>query len=266
MKVRADMVKQALAKRHWQDFFLTEVKNGATHTNNELLKMDAMAIKKSWANPCITGYEVKVDRSDFTRDNKWPGYMAYCNQFSFVCQTGLIQPDELPIEVGLIYYNPEKHSLTTKRKALYRNVDIPSAVLYYIIMNRLDNDRHPFFSNQREFIKSYMQDKEDRQALGRQFGIKISREIKEMRERTKDLERDKERNRESKQVLDEVRDILREFGIQVNSWGGWQTQLKTMLKGSGVSPQAVQEVKRLLTHAEALSKLLNPVEQEAVLG
>ncbi|NQX57538.1 MmcB family DNA repair protein [Paenibacillus qinlingensis] len=133
MKVRADMIKQVLAKRHWQDFFLTEVKNGATHTNKELLKMDAMAIMKSWANPCVTGYEVKVDHSDFTRANKWPGYMSYCNQFSFVCPTGLIQLDELPVEVGLIYY-PEKQSLTTKRKALYRNIEIPSAVLYYIIM------------------------------------------------------------------------------------------------------------------------------------
>lgn len=258
MKVRADEIKRALAKRHSDDFFMTEVKNGATHVSTGLLKLDAMAIKKSWVNPCITGYEVKVERSDFTRDNKWPGYMAYCHQFSFVCPTGLIQPDELPPEVGLIYYNPEKQSLLTKRKALYRSVEIPSDMLMYVIMCRLDNERHPFFSSQREFIEAYMQDIEDRQALGQQFGIKISREIRELRTQAKDLEREKERQRDNVRLLGEVREVLRDFGIQINIWDGWQTELRTMLSGSGVNPRAAAEAKRLLAQAQTLSNLLNP--------
>jgi hypothetical protein len=199
-KVRADQVKRALSKRHDDEFFLTEVKTGATHTNKELLIFDALAIKKSWANPCITGYEVKVNRSDFTRDNKWPGYMVYCNQFSFVCPTGMIATDELPADVGLIYYNPDKDSMTTKRKAVFRNIPIPESLLYYIVMNRLDNDRHPFFSSTREFIEAYMIDKEERQDLGSRFGMKVATEIKKLREEQWQLKREKERDGESAQL------------------------------------------------------------------
>jgi hypothetical protein len=48
---------------------MTEVKNGPTQWGKHY-RMDAVAIKKSWANPCITCYEVKVDRQDFLRDEK----------------------------------------------------------------------------------------------------------------------------------------------------------------------------------------------------
>lgn len=66
--VRADEIKRALSKRHTDDLFLTEVKTSATWSNKELLKFNAFAIKKSWAKPRLTGYEVKVSRADFLND------------------------------------------------------------------------------------------------------------------------------------------------------------------------------------------------------
>lgn len=51
----------------------------------------------------VNGYEVKISRSDFKSDDKWTEYLPFCNKFYFVCPPDLIQPSELPKEIGLIY-------------------------------------------------------------------------------------------------------------------------------------------------------------------
>lgn len=252
MKVRADMVKRALSKRHHEDFFLTEVKTGPTHYGADLHIIDALAIKKSWANPCITAYEVKVDRGDFVRDEKWMAYLQYCHQFAFVCPKGLIQPEELPEEVGLVYYNPESGALVTKRKPAYRQVTIPSNMLMYIIMTRLDNDRHPFFSSRREYIEAFLQDKVERTEIGRNYGIKVADEIRNLR---RELEKLSDR-KEELQLLDEVRGILREHGIWLVSWNeSWRDELEKALS-SGRNPRIENQLRALLRQAENLKELL----------
>jgi hypothetical protein len=122
--------------------FYSEVKNGPSwgQKGSKLYIMDAVSIKKSWSRPCIEGYEIKVSRSDFLRDKKWHNYQAYCNKFSFVCPPGVIELDELPGDVGLIYYSPEHDTLFTKRRAMYRKIDMQSkevlGMLMYLAMYR----------------------------------------------------------------------------------------------------------------------------------
>jgi len=251
VKIRADMIKRALSKRHREDFFLTEVKTGPTGYEHH--RIDALAIKKSWANPCITAYEVKVDRSDFARDDKWPAYLQNCHQFAFVCPKGLIQPEELPEEVGLIYYNSETEALVTKRKPAYRNVTVPSNLLMYIIMTRLENDRHPFFSSQREYIEAYLQDKDERKEIGESFGIKVTEEIGKLR---RELERLSDR-KEKLQRLKEVSDILREYGIWIDGWGtSWKEELRKAL-ANGLDPRLESELQYLLKRADVIKKMLD---------
>ena len=253
VKVRADMIKRALSKRHHEDFFLTEVKTGPTHYGADLHIIDALAIKKSWANPCITAYEIKVDRSDFTRDEKWMAYLQYCHQFAFACPKGLIQPEELPEEVGLIYYNPETEALVTKRKPAYRHVIIPSNLLMYVIMTRLENDRHPFFSSRREFIEAYLQDKNERKELGRHFEIEVTKEIGKLRQELERLQDKKERL----QLLNEVSAILRDHGIWVGSWSqDWKEELRKAL-ANGLDPRLERELKSFLNQADKIKEMLN---------
>lgn len=253
VKVRADMIKRALSKRHHEDFFLTEVKTGPTHYGADLHIIDALAIKKSWANPCITAYEIKVDRSDFTRDDKWPAYLQNCHQFAFVCPKGLIQPEELPEEVGLIYYNSETEALVTKRKPAYRNVTVPSNLLMYIIMSRMDSDRHPFFSSRREWIEAYVEDRNERIELGRGFGIKMVGEIHKLRI---ELERLQDRKDDLK-LLNEARGILREHGIWLDSWNqDWKDELRKAL-ANGLDPRIESELQYLLKRADVIKKMLD---------
>ena len=78
-KINESDIIKAIAKRHSTDMFFTQVKDGPTETVSTYSKIDALAIKKSWTKFSITGYEVKVSRSDFLKDDKWQHYLPMCN-------------------------------------------------------------------------------------------------------------------------------------------------------------------------------------------
>jgi len=56
----------------------------------------------------VRGFEVKISRSDFLSDRKWPNYLPYVNYFYFATPPGLIKPEELPPEIGLLEIGAEK--------------------------------------------------------------------------------------------------------------------------------------------------------------
>src|SRR5580765_3591485 len=101
-KVTSDIILEMLAVRHSEDVFVPECKTGPTHYADRCPRIDAWAMRRSWANPVTFGYEIKTSRNDFVRDEKWRDYLAYCTQFFFVAPPGIIRIDELPAEVGLI--------------------------------------------------------------------------------------------------------------------------------------------------------------------
>jgi hypothetical protein len=89
-------------------------------------------------NDKYVGFEVKVNRSDFLQDDKWEHYLQMCTHFYFVCPKGLIAKEELPDEIGLIYYNPaarvQKLRQVKEAKPLSRhgqgiNCRVPDSVL-----------------------------------------------------------------------------------------------------------------------------------------
>ena len=64
-------------------------------------RIDAVIIdvSKRW----IRGFEIKVSRSDFLRDEKWHEYAEFCSSLSIVCPEGLIRKEEVPAPFGLLY-------------------------------------------------------------------------------------------------------------------------------------------------------------------
>lgn len=251
-KVRAHVIKHALSKRHSDDLFMTEVKNGPTHMagKGELLIMDALAIKKSWANPCIDGYEIKVDRQDFLRDEKWMGYKEYCNRLSFVCTKGLIEPGELPDDIGLVYYNSDRRTLYTKRKAVYREIEVSVDMLYYILMNKLDSDRHPFFSSQRGMLEAYVIDKEERRFLGRKVESKLLEELNKAVKDKQKTESELIGYKKDAEKFEKVKEIMMSVGLRTYSWN-WEEELKLALQ-SKISPKVIDIATRLQKDAETL--------------
>lgn len=258
MKVKAHEIKHALSKKHERtnDFFLTEVKNGPTHTATELFIMDGLAIKKSWINPMFTGYEIKVSRSDFLSDEKWPAYLNYCHRLDFVCPTGMIQPNELPDDVGLIYYNPEKQSLHTRRKGKIRNIEMPYEMLYYIIMTRLKNEKHPFFDDRREYFQDYLADKINLRQLGYAVNSKLIEQMTKLQEEKESLQRRNERIKRDGLVLEEISKVLKKHGI--NHWykDGFSDAIDEALSSS-MPPNLLKDLE---TINNASGRLLGLVE------
>ena len=96
--VTADKLGLLLNTRHSGDLIVHECKTGPSQMVRGCPRLDTWVLKRSYTRPCMTGYEIKVNRSDFTRDKKWMDYLDYCNEFYFVCPPGLIAPDEVGSE------------------------------------------------------------------------------------------------------------------------------------------------------------------------
>ena len=209
--VKAYEIKFALSKKHEErkDFFMLECKNGPTHFGSHL-RFDALAIVKSWANPCFIGYEVKVSRSDFLADSKWPGYLPYVHEFSFVVPSGLVDKDELDPQVGLIYYNPKTHSLTTRRKAVHRLIEPDPSMLLYIVMNRIDSDRMPFDLHKTDMFQAWLDEKQTTRELSYKVKGKLVQENARLLERISELET----NERWKERYEELVKVMRKHGLR----------------------------------------------------
>lgn len=195
MKIDATHIKKLLERRHTKDFYMCEVKNGSTWYSNDMMKFDVFAMKLSWANPLITIYEIKVSRQDFLRDQKYMGYLQYCNQFYFVCPTDLIKLDELPDNVGLIYCREQ--TIRVVRKAKYREVDIPKDLFIYLIMTRLESDRYPFHNSKKEFFEEWIATKQ----ANKNLGFEISQKFLEIIQENKNLKNDADTLNHIKEIL-----------------------------------------------------------------
>lgn len=253
MSVRAHEIKHALSIKHKRtdDFFLTEVKNGPTHTATELYIMDALAIKKSWVNPLFTGYEIKVSRNDFLQDEKWPAYRNYCHRLDFVCPTGIIHPNELPDDVGLIYYNPEKRTLNTRRKGQIRNIEMPYEMLYYILMSRVDSSAHPFFSDKEEYFREWLERKLETRQLGYRIKSELVDRLAEKEEEIKGLNRRIKRIEKYEKTINQIEKILKKHGM--NTWyvEGYPERIDEALSSS-VPPHLVSEIENIKDTSQRL--------------
>ena len=136
VKVASGAIYELLRRRHAEDVFVGECKDGPTQGCSVGI-LDAWAMKKSWAHPRLIGYEIKVDRQDFLRDNKWQRYLKSCNELYFVCPTDLIKLEEIHAECGLIWLSKQGAMLITKKKAPYRKIEPPVDLFLYLLMNRV---------------------------------------------------------------------------------------------------------------------------------
>jgi len=130
-----DDMLRVLAAKHSRDLFVPHCKTGSTYMSPGPI-LDAWVMPYSWTRPII-GYEVKVSRSDFHRDQKWRAYLRYCNLFFFVTPWELIRADEVPEEAGLIWVTKTGAGLRYKKHALPNwHHAIPQTIFQYVLMWR----------------------------------------------------------------------------------------------------------------------------------
>ena len=173
---------ELLRTKHWKDIFISECKNGGSMHGH--LRLDGWAMKKSWANPLTVGYEVKISRSDFLGDSKWMSYLQYCNEFYFVCPSGLIQPDELPKEAGLLWASKTGTRLYTKKKAAYRidGVELEDLYKYILLWRATVHSQGNVYCNETanaDYWRSWLEDKDENKKLGYRVSRKIRKLVEE---------------------------------------------------------------------------------------
>lgn len=254
-KIGSAHILKELAARHTDDFFMTEVKDGPTQYGTHY-RMDAVAVKKSWAHPCVTAYEVKVNRQDFLRDEKWPVYLNYCHKFSFACPEGLIQKDELPPEVGLYWYRGSNRPFKILRHPVYRTVEIPESFFMYVIMSKIQSDRWPFFDGKEEYFREWLENKRHMHEVGINFGYQIAQKIADLRREVRKANGKAEEAKEAVTFQAKAIILLRQYGIawQNETWiDGLKRYLESGTKGNDFwLSKAIEHAKGTLNYLEAM--------------
>ncbi len=215
-----------LAARHAADVFVAECKNGPSYgPAGTLQKMDAFAMKRSWAQPCAWCYEVKVSRGDFLGDNKWHGYLPLCNQFYFVTPWKLVLPEEVPAEAGLIWASKNCTRLYTKKKASHRDQDMPADLLQYILQSRAqitppgENMSTTGSDRNVDYWRAWLKKKAENRYLGWRVSAEIRKTVSEQIDK---VICENQRLKTLVDGLEELRDILREAGVDESALCPWQ--------------------------------------------
>jgi hypothetical protein len=120
---------------HFQD-----IGNGVGHTGGAI---DGFAFSLGEADHRVS-FEVKVSRGDFFQELKHPEKrawsMAVSHEFYFVVPHGLVRPDEVPEQCGLIVAN--KGGLRQIKAASFRDIGVtPKWVIQSLLRGMLRSDR-----------------------------------------------------------------------------------------------------------------------------
>lgn len=207
--MQSDRVLMVLQKRHPNDLWFTEVRDGASW-NRSHHRLDALAIRPSWSDPRFVGYEVKVARSDFLRDDKWLAYLPLTHQFSFACPWEMIQRTELPDAVGL-YWVREDGTLKQVRKPVLRPMEgLPTDLLYHLVLSHLRPDHHPFFTDQVAYLQAWVEDRNNGALLGQRVASKLIQRVATLQEEHRQWQG---RAIHAEQDLEAIRHILEPRGL-----------------------------------------------------
>ncbi len=213
-KYTAKQLVELLATRHNGDVFVSECKNGPSYGKG-LQRLDGWAMKRSWAHPLVTGYEVKVSRSDFLADEKWRGYLPFCNEFYFVAPPKVIDPDEVAGDAGLLVCSVNACRLFRRKKAPYRDVQIPDSIYRYVLFSRAAISGPRWgpedVMSSRDFWIQWLAARKKDLDIGRRVGKALRKAIAEQID-----EVGVENHRLTKRMerYDDIRKTLKELGIE----------------------------------------------------
>lgn len=264
--VKAEALLALLAVRHSRDLFIPECKNGPTVGGGHR-RLDAWAMRRSWAHPLYSGYEVKVSRSDFLGDEKWAEYLPLCHQLWFVCPYGLITPEEIPDQVGLLWAAKTGTRLYTKRKAARREIAEPVELLLYILMTRVrplrDNEWGPESQAPIDYWRAWLATKEEKREVGHNVSASIRKILKK---RVWEQETENRRLQAELEQVQELRDQLERLNL-LHTIRGWhrddEVRQRVRAALAGAAAEIPGAIDRLVAAATDVRKALEASSEEA---
>ncbi|MCK5643710.1 MAG: MmcB family DNA repair protein [Gammaproteobacteria bacterium] len=252
-------IQALLRQKHSKDIYVSECKNGQSYVEG-LLKLDGLAIARSYANPMVTGYEIKVSRSDFMQDEKWHHYLKYCNCFYFVCPTGLIDSAELPENIGPYWTSKNGKRLYKKKKAAYIGVDIPADIYKYILISRAEikESNHYYTEESKaEFWENWLSSKK----YYAELGYKVSKSLQKMiREKIELVSEENRRLVKENEEYAVIKQILTNSGINTARTWNLKYDVEDRLKElKSMFPPKMEEnldmcISQLTQFSEAIKK------------
>lgn len=176
-------ILRLLADRHAKDTWVPECKLGSSWAGAR--RLDGWALRSTWSPVTTVGYEVKVSRSDFVRDDKWPDYLPCCHLLYFVSPPGVISKDEVPEGCGLIHAGAR---LVTRVKAPRREPHPEALVdlMTYVLMSRVQIvanmwEAGPSGRGNLAFWRQWLEERGERADLGRSVSRQLHRELDKAR-------------------------------------------------------------------------------------
>lgn len=247
--------------------FFDEVTDYGRHIAGRQSRIDAIALKIGYTKFQLWGYEVKVNRQDFLRDEKWHQYLEMCNSLYFVCPHGVIAKDEVPAEAGLMYVTKNGRRLRIVKKAPYRHVEYSPKYFLGMIFNKCgvlheQDDRK--YRLQCAIKKASME--EDCVSLGVQLGSKLAGELQKQRYHQEELERELEQLKAVKEYLDEQ-------GIIVDGrkrrFGPGPVERLERLKKKALTSSGLEKLMRNVDHMQQTLECFSDrlkTEHEAIMN
>ncbi len=258
--ITAKDIEKLLAVRHSKDLCVPQCKTGPSWGNTALFIMDFWAMNSSWNNLCFTGYEIKVDRGDFLNDKKWRSYLNYCNEFYFVCPTGLILPTELPDEAGLLYVSKTGTRLFKKKQSQTRDIPdgVYDAMTYVMICRAVIRGELAIDANgkmrgsDRSFKKKYFEDWLKNKELDWEFGRNVSKAIRQtIDEKIDSVQSENNRLEDKIKSLESVRNFCVANNIKIGPdyEDGWNKHRLDRLL-SGIPENFENDLSRAIEYLE----------------
>jgi hypothetical protein len=228
MSIESDKILRLIEGRHCNDVFIPECKNGASGEGH--LRLDAWAMSKSWAHPRTVGYEIKVSRKDFLNDTKWYGYKKYCNEIYLVSPPKVVKPDDLAPDTGLLWVTSTGSRLYLKKKAQYREQEIPEDFYRYILMCRIKIVESTIYHRpemKADFWKRWVESKDGDIKFGHMLGTRLSKVVREQIEEVKVKNHELEKRMES---YEDVRKKIKELKLSEDWFSGLTDHFENKVK------------------------------------
>jgi hypothetical protein len=235
--VTAPQLLERLAARHADAVFVPECKLGSSWGSmTGGMRLDAWVLLKTWSPFTAIGYEIKVARSDFVRDEKWVAYRDVCHEFYFVTPRGLIEPSELPSTVGLMW-SAGSSRLQVKRKAVRQEPESVTliALMTYVLMSRVRVVGNMHEANVKDRVswwRDWLLEREGSRYVGHMCSRRLAEQLQE-------AERGRRRAEDDAQRYAHIEARLVELELDPHGSGTWEVERRL-----GVGNQETENVKR----------------------
>lgn len=225
---------------------------------------------KRWGVAC----EIKVNLTDFRRELDQPSkrkpFVDASNEFFYVAPVGVIPPDEIPAECGLIEaMNGDSKQLRIKVRPQQRSIEIPREVLFRLLSKWRDDRHQAAIAQSRDAWCEFNGRKVTLDDI-REIGLKywehrnyrrIESEARRMAAETSQKRRSNARD--WSRIANAINGLARKRGVRISQFDDDEiVRWLTALSGSGSLRLARANIEQALADLDAAISLESPVPDE----